>query len=217
VFGPNVSAGHKSVQIRSAYAPSQSRRSDGLAARIHYQQAVNSALRWRLIVQGSDVPSGQFESNFLQAELQWNFSKPTASSSWSQGLRADYRLTEGDNGADQFGLNYTVQNDFAPRWRAIGVLLANYQLGSEAADGTAFETRASIGFKLANGFNLALESFNGYGRSGNNGNFDEQNHRLGPALSGKLSANIGFYAGALFGISDAARNADYRLWFSHSF
>lgn len=143
--------------------------------------------------------------------------KPDETNPWSLALRLDYRLTEGDDGADQVGFNWTTQRKIGERLQFTGVVLGNVQHGSLRADGVGFEARASLNYDVGNGLKLGVESFNIYGRTGNFGGFDDQNHQLGPVLTQKLTGGSSLLLGALFGISDAAEDVDLRLWLTHSF
>ncbi len=217
VFGPNISQGDRSAQFRIAMSPSQANGDDQWEARIHYQQAFSDRLRGRIVLQGSDRETGEFEPNFIQAELQWQLKKAGTESVWASALRIDTRVVEKDDGPHRLGLNWTNQWALNEKWQANNVILTALEIGPDAQEGVILEVRNGLKYRLDSGMKIGVESFSALGRSDNLGNFNTQNHRLGPVVSGKLTADTSFLAGALFGVSDPARDADLRLWLTRRF
>lgn len=217
VFGPNVTAGDRTLQFRVGMSPSEAGDESRREARIHYQQAFGDRLRARLVLQGSDIETGTFESNFIQAELQWQFKKAAPTSSWASALRLDARLVEGDDGASRLGLNWTNQWNPRGNWQVNSVVLVANEVGADARDGLLLEVRNGIKYRLSPDVQLGVESFSGLGRSNNLGNFRRQNHRLGPVVTGKINAKTSYLAGLLFGVSEVARDVDFRFWVARKF
>ncbi len=217
VFGPDIRASDKTGEWRVAYAPEDDGRDDAWSSRIHYQHALSDQLRARLVLSGDDIETGSFESTFLQAELQWQFKKPSEQSNWASALRFDTRINEGDDGIDFVGLNWTSRVPLNEKLTGKFVLLTAKQIGERANDGISLETRMAADYKLNNGLSLGVHSFNGFGNTTNLGSFNDQNHRLGPTLSGKINDETSFLFGPLFGLSDRARDVDVRFWLTRRF
>ena len=217
VFGPNISEGDRSAQFRIAMSPGENGDIDRWEARIHYQYALQDDLRARLVLQGSNLEAGDFESNFLQAELQWQFKKSDPQSIWASALRLDARIVEEDDGPHRLGLNWTNQWNPNGRWQINNVLLTALEVGPDARDGVILEMRNGVKYRLDSGLKIGVESFSALGRSDNLGGFNSQNHRLGPVVTGKLTDETSFLAGALFGVSDPARDTDFRIWLTRRF
>lgn len=217
VFGPDIRDGDQTGELRIAFAPEDDGRSDAWSSRIHYQQAFSENWRARLVLSGDDIETGSFESKFLQAELQWQFKKPSQKSNWASALRFDTRINEGDDGIDFVGVNWTSRVPLTDRMTGKFVLLTAKQIGDRANEGINLETRISADYKLENGYSLGLHSFNAYGNTTNLGSFNEQNHRLGPTLSGKINDDTSFLVGPLFALSERSRDIDVRLWLTRRF
>ena len=217
VFGPGVAEGDRSAQWRVAWAPGEGGRQDRIASRLHYQHAVSPRLRFRGVVQGSDVETGDFELNFVQFETHWQFSKAPK---WKSALRVDTRLVEGDDGENQVGLDWT--NQWPLKWFGGGertsltvVGLSNIRLKGDSSVG--LETRAAITHRLEGSpWTVALQSFDAYGRTRNFPRLEDQNHRVGPSVSRRFG-DVDFRATALFGWSEAAQDIDVALWVGKRF
>ncbi len=217
VFGPNISAGDRSAQFRAGLTPSEGSGEARWEARLHYQRAFSDNLRARIVVQGSDIETGSFESNFLQAELQWQFKQADKTSPWASALRFDARLVEQDDGASRLGVNWTNQWNPAGNWQFNNVVLVAKEVGDEARSGVLLEVRNGVKYKLKGGAQVGVESFSALGRSDNLGNFSTQNHRLGPVVTGKINAETSYLIGALFSASGGARDTDFRIWVGRRF
>ena len=78
VFPPTVSEGHKSWQYRWAVDPESANGDTAFAQRLHYQQAINDDFMWRIVGQVRKTDDSDFDPDFLQAELFWEFSEAGA-------------------------------------------------------------------------------------------------------------------------------------------
>jgi len=114
-------------------------------------------------------------------------------------------------------LNWTGDVLLGGPWRARGVLLTAIQLGSERADGLFLQTRASLSYVLDSGTQLQLQSFNIYGSTAGFGDFSDQNHALGPAITGRIGRKWTYEASLLLGVTNATADTDFRLFISRSF
>ena len=216
VFGPVVNENDRSIQYRAGFSPGQDGGPDRFVHRIHYQHAFSDRLRWRLVAQGSDVETGDLESNLLGAELLWQF-KDQKSDGWNSALRFDGRLSEGDDGAHSLGVNWTSQFALEDDWSLIGIIMLSDQVGDRTVDGTFVQTRASLTRRLENGNRLALEMFNAHGDIGDLPDLDQQRISIGPGYSVKVTEDWSVYTGLQLGVTDPARDVDFRLWFGKSF
>lgn len=214
VFPPMVNDGHKSLQYRIAINPDNAAGQTGFAQRLHYQQAINDDVMWRVIGQTRKTNNSDFDLDFLQAELFWELSDQD--SQHKTGLRFDARLRD-DNRAEQFGINWMNQFNFDNGWRARALVLTSVQSGQNAADGVNLQTRAQVAKTLESGPTLGLELYNNYGNTGNIGGFNQQNHTIGPFIAAPLNKKVSVFAGPLFGLSRAAPDLELRLWVTRGF
>ncbi|MEO0466442.1 MAG: hypothetical protein AAF216_07845 [Pseudomonadota bacterium] len=213
VFGPGVNADDRQWEYRIGIAPDEGDNGDAaINQRLHYQHALNDSVRLRGIVQGANSNDGDWEFRFVQGELVWQVIEKTPRGHQG-GFRFDFRLNEGDDGANQFGLNWTSQLDLDNGWRLRGLILLDADVGDRARDGVFIETRMAASRKLENGLRISLDSFNIYGNSDAGfGNFNDQQHQLGPSVSGPIGTDgWGWFAGALFGVSDGADETNFQF------
>ena len=209
VFPAAVTENHKSWQYRIALDPDNAAGETGYAQRLHYQQAIDDKFMWRIVGQLRKTMDSDFDPDFLQAELFWELSEKGAD--YTTGFRFDARLRDGDR-PDQVGINWIHGFKLKQGCSARAILLTSTQVGSNTTSGVSFQTRSQLAKRLESGQSIGVEMFNSYGNSKNFGSFDEQDHTLGPIFSAPLGRKISLFAGALFGISDAAPDTQFRLW-----
>ena len=215
VFGPVVNADANDIEYRAALSPDGEGR-DLFVHRLHYQKAINDDLRWRVVLQGSDLENGDLEFNFVQAELQWQV-RDKADHGWDSAVRLDVRINEGDDTPSLVGLNWTSQKELTERWRLNTVLLSGLEVGQDRTDGVFLQSRVQTSYALTDRLRFGGEVFNFYGSTADFAPLGLQNHAAGPFLSGKLTKDIGFFVGALFGFTEGARSQDYRVFVSKAF
>lgn len=209
VFPPMVNEGHSSWQYRAAYNPD----TDGFAQRLHYQQAIDGDLMWRILGQTRKTDSSDFDFDFLQAELFWELSGDDER--YRSGFRFDARLRD-NNRPHQIGWNWMNQFFFDDGWSARALLLTTYQFGNNAADGLGLGTRAQLVKRLSNGHSVGLEWYSAYGTTDDFADLDDQNHALGPVYSLPIAEGWSVFGGLLFGLTDASSDAEGRVWITKS-
>lgn len=213
VHGPVINPNDRSFMFRNSFVPGEDGESDSSAIRLHYQQAMNESLRWRVISQFRS-PDGEWEYDYLRAELLW-YLTPDSDGAWDTAVRFDIRTRKGDR-PETFAINWTNQWMLTPKWQLRGILIGGWDFGGNATGGTQLGTRASLMYKLDSGQKVGLEMFSEYGKLSDIGSWDEQEHQIGPAISGKFS-DIKYQFGYLAGVSESADDHDFRIWFSKSF
>lgn len=215
VHGPTVNPDDKSFMYRIAYSPGEDEGPDRYAHRLHYQEAYNDRIRWRVISQFRDRGGDQsFELDYIRAELLWHF-RPKQNDNWDSGVRFDIRSRKGSR-PELFAINWTNQWQLSPKWRLRGIVIGGWNFGGTAVGGTTLETRSSLSYKLDNGHRVGVEMFNEFGRISDMGSFNDQDHAIGPVVSGKLGG-LGYQLGYLAGVSNGASDHSFRLWFNKAF
>ncbi|MEO1576420.1 MAG: hypothetical protein AAFU65_15845, partial [Pseudomonadota bacterium] len=59
---------------------------------------------------------------------------------------------------------------------------------------------------------VGLESFQRYGSTAKINEWDQQGQQFGPFWMHRFDNGVMFFAGALFGLTDASADTEYRLW-----
>jgi len=214
VFPPTVNENHQSLQLRIAVDPDGRNDDFAYASRLHFQKALNDDFMWRVIGQVKNTADQDVELDFLQAELFWELSSNEDQS--KHGFRLDVRLRD-DNRPEQLGLNFMNQFNFGGNWSARVLALTSAQFGENSNDGINLQSRFRIARRFGGKETLGVELYNNYGNTGNIGSFNEQSHMIGPFFATPLSDGVSLFTGPLFGLSDAAADAEARLWITKSF
>lgn len=210
IFPPTVNDGHKSAQYRVTYDPD----TEGLSQRAHYQQAINGNLMWRGLVSARKTDESDIDFDFVQAELFWELSNDD--DAWKTGLRFDARVRDDDR-PGLLGVHWTNQFPLSETWNGRFVALSAIDIGDEARDGVFLQTRGNIFTRLESGQTVGVELFNAYGSTDDIQDFDDQNHQIGPFASFPVTPQWSLFTGALFGLTDASADAEFRLWITRGF
>jgi hypothetical protein len=210
VFGPVVNEGHKSLQYRVAFDPD----SEKVATRLHYQQALDDDLMWRVVLQTRDTAEDSLDFNFLQGELFWQLS-PNGDD-WQYGLRFDLRYRD-DGRSNQAGVNFMNHVNLSPKWSVRGILLTAKEFGDNAADGIKLGTRARVSYKSSKKVSVGADMFSNYGSTEDFYSGSEQRHQLGPFVSVKLPNSWSIYGAALFGLTESTADTNYRVFVVRKF
>ena len=213
VHGPVVNPDDRSGQYRIGFSPGEDGGEDAWAHRFHYQQAFNEDFRWRVITQFRDR-GDDLEYDYLRAELLYHF-KHKEQGIWDSGIRFDIRTRKGSR-PELFSVHWTNQWQLTPEWRLRCIVIGGWNFGGTAVGGMNLDTRASLTYKMDNGHRVGVEMFNQYGKASDMGSFNDQEHQIGPVLSGKI-ADYSYQLGYLAGVSNGADDHTYRLWFGKSF
>lgn len=215
VFAPVVTEGHQSVNYRIAIDPEGGPGGDtGWAQRLHYQRAIDSRFMWRIVGQTRKTADSDLDFDYLQGELFIDMTEDD-SAAWQTGFRIDVTVRDDDRPGG-LGVHWTNQWNLGEGWRARGLVMTGVQAGDNAADGVFLQTRAQLFKTLENGHGVGVEMYNRYGSTESLGNFNSQNHKIGPIYNLPLGDGFSIYGGPLFGISDNSPDNEFRLWLTKS-
>lgn len=209
VFPPGFGDDHQSAQYRITLNTDN----DRFNQRAHFQKSIDSKRLWRVVVQTRETDSSDFDFDFIQAELFWEFSD--SSDSYRSGIRFDARLRD-DNRAGQAGVNWAHQWKFDDGWRARLIALSALQIGDNKVDGISLSPRAQIAKTLESGPTLGVEYFGSFGNT-EDITFGKARQTIGPFISSKIASKTTIMGGAQFGFTDVSPDAELRLWLTQNF
>ncbi len=212
VFSPDVNAGAQAAEFRLAFDPGN----DSYASRIHYQYGFNESLRMRLIAAFAREDGQALETDHLRWETQYQFLEDEQSG-WDAALRLGVQLADGDDRPSRVRLAGTGKWGLSESWEFRLNLLGGVQVGPERGDGLFLEARSRLAYRLTETTKLSLDLYSDLNSTADFGGFNEQEHQLGPLLQVDLGNGFDLNLGALFGVSRAASNQEYRLHLIYGF
>ncbi len=204
VFGPVVDEGESGWEYRLAYDPDD----EGYNQRLHYQQAINGALRWRVIGQVRKTEDSDFDADFVRGELVWQVTPDEQE--YQSGFRFEARYRFDDRPGD-VTVHWTNQWKHIDDWTFRWILGATQQIGNDPADGILIQSRASATKSLNQGPKLGVEWLGEFGSTSDWLGLDEQEHQIGPVAVWDLGSDWSIYTGVLFGATDATDDTNLRL------
>jgi len=210
VFGPVVREGDRSAQYRLGLDPD----SDAWAQRFHVQQALDSRLRLRGILQLEGGNGSDTDLDYVQAELLWQLTPD--GQDYQGAVRFDGRLRPGGE-PELLRAIWTNQLAVTDKLRVRGIIVTGVELGDAAFDGVSLETRARMAYALDNGPEIGLDLFSAYGTTDELASTDDQEHQFGPYTGLDVGESWSVFGGVLFGLTDASPDVNLRLWLGRSF
>ncbi|WP_421789254.1 transporter [Hyphobacterium sp.] len=214
VFGPAVDADDRLWEWRVIAVLGEDEEWSG-ATRLHYQHALNDALRLRGVGQFEQDGQNGFQADFARAELLWQYQEETAAG-YQAAFRLDARLNA--QGAHNLRLAWVQQLDFSEGWRLRGVVLADHQIGAGSRNGLRLSHRVRLSRRFTPQVNAGLESFGRFGNlSDGLPGFEQQSHTAGPALFGSFNARWRWHVTSQWALSRAASDRPLRAQLQYRF
>ena len=204
VFGPEVKEGERAVELRAGWNPE----TDRFAARVHYQQAIDTNWRPRIVFFGNSRPGEKFDLTAVRGEVVWQLTPDDQP--YQTALRFDARVRI--DGSDDLALHSAHQFTFANGFRLRGEVIGEVQLGNNATDGVIVQARLQGSTKVSGDVRLGVEQFSNFGSTSDFGAFRDQRHQLGPFARVGLGDGWSLTAGALFGLTESSPDQNLRLF-----
>ncbi|MEM9481001.1 MAG: hypothetical protein AAGA58_15215 [Verrucomicrobiota bacterium] len=212
VFSPEVKKGQSDIEHRSAFDPDN----DAFVHRLHFQYAFTDSWRLRLIGLQDGDDSDSFAYRYTRLEAQWQFLE-SEDFGWDSALRFELQIAEDDSPPSRFRVAWSGKVDVDEHWQLRGNFLTGHEFGEESDDGFLLESRAQVSRKITDKWSLAVDYYGDMNDTENFGNFDDQEHQLGPLLKFKTKGRLKGQFGTLFGISESAADTELRLHLTYSF
>lgn len=210
VFGPVIDEDDRGWEYRASYDLDD----EDVNQRLHYQRAINGAMRWRVVAQVRSTDDSDFDPDYLRGELVWQVT-PDAQD-YQSGFRFEGRYRFEDRPGD-VTIHWINQWKHIDNWTLRFIIGATQQIGNDSADGILLQTRASATTSLADGPKIGLEWFGEYGSTSDWLSLDEQEHQVGPVAVWSLNEDWSLYTGALFGATDVSPDSQLRLRLTRSY
>ncbi|MEM7004903.1 MAG: hypothetical protein AAF498_03405 [Pseudomonadota bacterium] len=214
VFGPEVTPNSKAAEVRFIFAPASDGRPDRFTSRFHYQQTISDSIRLRGVIQGADTSTSDFDYDLVQFEAQWQFAEDE-DRGWDSALRLDLQIA--DDRPDLIALNWTSDVLLSERFFVRGIAQGGFQIGDNRQDGLFLQSRFGLNYRTDPGYTFQIQVFNFWGTTSDFQDLNDQNHSIGPAVSGPIGEKWSFEASSLFGLTDATADVDLRLFLTRKF
>lgn len=214
VFSPEITPGSKSLEYRFSAVDQDG--DDPWAHRIHYQQAINDAWRWRLIAAFADPVDDNHEYRYSRGELQWQYLESEVAG-WDAALRFELQIADGDDEPSRARVAWTGKWDFDGGLQLRANVLTGREFGSASSDGWLFETRSQVSYPISEKSRIGIEMFNDFNDTDDFGSYSEQEHQVGPIFKTKFGGDVKLLTSLMFGVSRSAADYDFRIHLTKAF
>lgn len=204
VTSPYVTQGEKSLEWKGEYIVDDDNDREGAWK----QKAVvgyGITSFWSSEIEANVEQGGGSDDDTKFANIDWKnkFQLLPPGQYWvDAGMRLTYSFNT-TGGADEVEGKLLFGKDLK-NTRHSANLIASTEVGEDSSDEVDWGLSWSSRYKYSDGFQPGFELHSAFGEIGNEGEFDDQDHRLGPVFYGKFGKGFSYDAGYLFGISDRA-------------
>jgi|MEHZ01.5.fsa_nt_MEHZ011480586.1_3 hypothetical protein len=209
VIPPFVNEGSRSLHTRIAIDPDNAQGERSIATRLHYLHSFNDDLKGVLFMGSRQTAESDFDFDYLHAGVFIDLGKN--GQKFRNGVRFDLRVRDGSR-PNHVGALWLGQYYFDNGWTARMNVLSSVQIGDRANDGLNLQTRWQLANRLESGDSIGLEMYSFYGSTDNLGNFDSQNHSVGPMYTKSINTNWSLFSSLLIGVSESAPDTQVRFW-----
>lgn len=213
IYSPYVHEGEAAVELKSSYKINEDdSNQDGFVAESTVGYGVTSF--WQTEV-GAEFEYEEGEEGDFSA-LVWENKfqlAPEGTLLVDPGLKIEYARSL-NGGPDEITGRLLLAKQIG-KFNNLSNINVGREFGEDSSDETEYGFSYGLSYNHSETFAYGLEWHSDFGNF--EGDYNDQEHRLGPAVYGNLAENIPFEAGVLFGVSDHAPEAELKAVVEYEF
>lgn len=210
VFGPEIEAGHKSLEYRIGFDPDTA----NFAHRPHAQASLNDAWMLRVIAQTRETATSNLDFDLLGVQLFWQVTPDDQV--WQSGLRLDARVRD-DGRPAIIRLDWSNEFRLSESWRIRVVALGAKEIGDTARNGVFLQTRGQLAYRQNSKRSLGLEVYGDYGSTDDLRAASEQIQQAGPFATIAVAKGWSLTTEVLLGLTDPSPRTNLKLAVTRQF
>jgi hypothetical protein len=210
----DIRPGYASLSGRFLFAPSGDGDDPTFASQYSYQR--NFGERWSLGAAAvfSNRGPGPYQYRALQPSVQHQFAE---SEEWGGdgSLLLVGRIPDGGDGPGRVALILAGKWIFREDYEVRALAAASRDFGSGARAGVGLGARVEATRRIGTLGRVGGQIADSFNTTARFGDFKEQSHQAGPLFKTLLLGKLNVSAAALFGVSAAAPDAEFRLFLTY--
>ncbi len=210
VFGPEIEAGHKSLEYRIGFDPD----TGNVAHRLHAQASLNDSWMLRVIAQSRQTETTDLDFDLLGVQLFWQVTPDDQD--WQSGLRLDARVRD-DGRPATLRLDWSNEFRLSESWRIRVVALGAKEIGDTARNGVFLQTRGQLAYRMDGKRRVGLEIYSDYGSTDDLRAGSEQIQQAGPFATIAVAKDWSLTTEVLLGLTDSSPRANLKLAVTRQF
>ncbi|MEZ5901766.1 MAG: FTR1 family protein [Alphaproteobacteria bacterium] len=209
VYAPYVEKGELELESKTGYEIDDDNDVDGA-----WKQKLGAGYGvtdvWFTEVYGEWEKEGESgaDTEFTAIEWENKFQLTNPGEYWADfGALVEY-VHNTNSGPDKIEVKGLAAKDVGKFSHTVNAIVER-EIGEDSSDETEFGTAFNSRYRYSPQFEPGIEMYNDFGDF--EGDFDDHKHMIGPVAQGMITDSIGYDAGVLFGMSDAAPDATLKL------
>lgn len=207
----DVRPGYAALSARFVFAPEDDGADPVFASQFAYQR--NFGEKWSLAGGGvfSSRGPGPYQFRAIQSGVQYQFAE---SEEWGGdgSILIVARIPDSGDGPGRVALLLAGKWIIAEDWEVRALAAASRDFGDRARAGVGLGARLEATRRVGTLGRFGAQIADGFNTTARIGNFDEQSHQAGPVFKTVIGRSLVVNAAALFGVSEAAPDEEFRLF-----
>ena len=209
VSSPEVTQDKLGLEYRAGYDVDDRAAKDGASLHkyvINY--GVTDRLRPEIKVIMTDAADNDMRFTGFEPSLKWQMFKKNEA--WfSTALQGTYKQ-DNSKRPDKLESKLLLGKQIG-KFQHLANIAVEHEIGAGRRSGTALIASWKTKYYLTDYVEPGIEFHSNFGKLNDGLSYNEQNHQLGPSISGGIGENFRYDIGYLFGVSDAATDGRIKL------
>lgn len=173
--------------------------------------------QWKAALYGELQKDGGSGYKYTATEIENYFQLTDVGEYWADvGALVSYEFAHPKGSADKMEVFLLLAKNFS-KFTTYANIGFEKEIGSNSNKNPEGEMKLMARYNYIPTLNPAIEYHGGFGEIGDGEGYDNQKHRFGPVLYGKLGQGVKYDFGVLFGISRAAEDYALKLNLEYEF
>lgn len=210
VSSPEVTQDKLELEYRAGYDIDDRNSRDGASQhKFLVNYGISDRLRPEIKLVINDSATGDTRVSGVEPGLKWQFLEKDEA--WvSAALEGVYKLSTQSHGIDVFESKLLLGKQTG-KLHHLANIAVEHEIGAGRRSGTALIASWKTKYHLTDYAEPGIEFHSNFGKLNDGLSYNEQNHQLGPSISGGIGENFRYDIGYLFGVSDAATDGRIKL------
>ncbi len=216
VYSPYVEKGIVEIESENRF-DFDSRSSEDKFRQHKIELGYGLTSNWKMEIVGELEKENQHGYEYSATEVENIFQLTEVGQYWADvGVLAAYEFAHPQGAADKMEMFLLLSKNFS-NFTTMANIGFEKEVGSNSNSNPEGEIKWMAKYNYTPLFNPGVEYYGEFGEITHSGDYDEQKHRLGPVIYGKIGKGLKYETGVLFGASKAAEDYAVKINLEYEF